>query len=64
MGKYRNESLKISVNAVLTKSFINGRTNGKPGLHMLFIIKSAAFSRIIISNMQLNGYYSKTRFLI
>lgn len=44
MGKWRNESLNISVNAVLTKSFIKGRTNGKPGLHILFIRKSAVFS--------------------
>lgn len=44
MGKYRNDSLKMSVNAVLTKSLINGRTNGKPGFHILFMRKSAVFS--------------------
>lgn len=44
-GKYLNDSLNISVNAVLTKSLINGRTNGKPGCHMLLIRKSAVFSK-------------------
>lgn len=44
MGKYLNDSLKISVNAVETKSLISGRTNGKPGRHILFMKKSAVFS--------------------
>lgn len=53
IGKYRNDSLKISVKAVLTRSFINGFKNGKPGCHTLLIRKSAAVSILISTKLLL-----------
>lgn len=41
MGKYLNDSLKMSVKAVDTRSFISGLMNGKPGCQALLIRKSA-----------------------
>ena len=41
IGKYLNESLKISVNAEETKSSISGFMNGKNGCQVVFIRKSA-----------------------
>lgn len=44
MSRYLNESLKISVNALLIKSLISGFTNGNVGCHRLLIAKSAVLS--------------------
>lgn len=43
-GKYRKESLKISVKAVDTRSFIKGLMKGKAGCHALLMKKPATFS--------------------
>lgn len=53
MGKYLNDSLKMSVNAVLTKSFINGLRNGNPGCHILLIKKSATPSKNKMLNIRI-----------
>lgn len=47
----------MSVKAVLTSSLMSGRTNGKPGCHMLLMRKSPMFSEIFsdIKKMKRGG---------
>jgi hypothetical protein len=44
-GKYRNDSLKISVKAVDTRSLTSGKIKGKLGAQKLLIAKSATDSK-------------------
>lgn len=47
-GKYLKESLKMSVNAVDTKSLISGLISGKTGCHALLMKKPTTFSITLI----------------